>query len=60
MLKTAVYLISFFITMYAMNGIDFNKIKRKRSESQVFLLSILMSMGIAFLVAEFLLGLTIL
>lgn len=46
--------------MYAMNGIDFNKIKRKRSESQVFLLSILMSMGIAFLVAEFLLGLTIL
>ena len=60
MLKTAIYLISFFTTMYAMSGIDFNKMTRKQGESRVFLLSILISMGVAYLVAEFLLGLTIL
>lgn len=60
MLKISVYLVSFFITMYALMGVNFEKVMRKQSESKVFLLSILLGMGIAYLVAEFILGLTIL
>ena len=60
MLKISVYLISFLISMIAMTGVNFEKVMRKQSETKMVLLSILLGMGIAYLVAEFLLGLTIL
>lgn len=60
MLKISVYLVSFFITMVAMTGVDFQKIVRRQEEWKVLLLSILLAMGIAYLVAEFILALTIL
>lgn len=60
MLKISVYLICFFITMIAMTGVDFTKIMRKHSERKMILLSILLAMGIAYAVAEFILSLTIL
>ena len=60
MLKISVYLVSFFITMYAMTGVDFGKVMRKQNEQKMLLLGILLAMAISFLVAEFILGLTIL
>ncbi len=60
MLKTAIYLITFFVTMYALSGVNFKTITRSNQESRVFLLSIFLGMAIAYLVAEFLLGLRIL
>lgn len=60
MLKISVYLICFFVTMSALTGVDFEKVMRRHSERKMFLLSILLGMGIAYLVAEFILGLTIL
>ena len=60
MLKISVYLISFFVTMSALTGVDFEKVMRRQSERKMLLLSILLGMGIAYLVAEFILGLTIL
>ncbi len=59
MIKIVLYLISFAASAYALSGVDFKKMTRSGGDSRMFLLYLLTSMGLAFLIAEFLLGLSL-
>ena len=57
-LRIVLYLVSFIGCAYALGGIDFAKVMRPKSAVKMQLLYILLSMGMAYLVAQFLLGLS--
>ena len=58
-LRIIVYLVSFAASIYALSGYDFKKHTRPGAEQRMFLLYLLCSMALAFLVSEFVLGLSI-
>ena len=57
MLEIAVYLIAFAVSLYALDALNFNALVRKNKVAQAQLLYVLLAMGLAVLVAQFLLGL---
>lgn len=57
-LRIVLYLVSFIGVAYALNGVDFSKVMRPQSALKMQILYILLSMGIAYLVAQFLMGLS--
>lgn len=59
LLKTIVYLGSFAASLYALSSVRFDKICFVSNPNKVRLLLILLAMGIAYLVSEYLLGLTV-
>jgi uncharacterized integral membrane protein (TIGR02327 family) len=57
MLEIAVHLIAFAVSLYALDALNFNAILRKNKVAQAQILFVLVAMGLAALVAQFLLGL---
>jgi uncharacterized membrane protein YwzB len=57
MLEIAVYLIAFAVSLYALDALNFNAMLRKNKVVQAQILFVLFAMGLAALVAQFLLGL---
>lgn len=58
-LRIAIILVSFGSVAYALYGVDFGKMLRKGHQGKAILLYLLLSMGLAHLVAQFLLSLSI-
>ncbi|WP_078055167.1 DUF1146 domain-containing protein [Erysipelothrix larvae] len=57
-IRIVVTIISFVVCAYALSGIDFSKLIRKGHESKAMMLYILLSMGLGYLVAQFILSLS--
>lgn len=57
-LRIVIFLVSFLASAYALYGIDFRKFYRKGNDRQIQVLYLLLSMGLGFVVANFILGLS--
>ncbi|QIK68940.1 DUF1146 domain-containing protein [Erysipelothrix sp. HDW6C] len=57
-LRIGLYLVSFMVSAYALSGVDFGKFMRKGGELRMQLLLLLLSLGLGYIVAQFLLGLS--
>lgn len=51
-----VYFVAFGVSLYALSGVDFEKIMRKGRSAQIQALYIILSMAIAYLLGQFLLA----
>lgn len=58
-LRITIYLISFIASAYALSGVDFGKLTRRGGQQRIFLLYLLASMALGYLVAMFVLGLSL-
>ncbi|CAM3466783.1 DUF1146 domain-containing protein [Erysipelothrix sp. D19-032] len=56
--RIILYLMSFFISAYALYGVDFRKFTRKGKEMHMQVLYILLALALGYAVAQFLLGLS--
>ncbi|QIK56487.1 DUF1146 domain-containing protein [Erysipelothrix sp. HDW6A] len=58
-LRISVYLLCFLLASYALSGFDFSKVMRPQSQTKMQVLYLLLSLALAYLVAQFLLGLSV-
>ncbi len=58
-MRIVIYLVCFLLAGYALSGIDFEKIMKRGHTIHIQLLYLLLSMGIGYLVAQFILGLSL-
>lgn len=58
-LRIVIYLVSFIASSYALSGVDFSKLTRRGGQQRVFMLYLLASMALGYLVAMFVLGLSL-
>lgn len=58
-LRITIYLVSFAASAYALQGLDFTKFTRRGGQQRMFLLYLLASMALGYLVAMFVLGLSL-
>lgn len=56
--RIIIYLFSFGVAAYALSGVDFSKITRRGSEAKIQLLYIFLALGLGYLIAEFLMGIS--
>lgn len=56
-LKITIHILSFIISFYALSGVQFEKVVRVETPFKAQLLLLLSSMGLGFLVAQFLMAL---
>lgn len=56
--RIVLYFVCFLASAYALRGIDFHKAMRKGSETRIQLLYIFLSLGLGYVVAQFLMGLS--
>lgn len=56
--RIVIYLFSFGVSAYALSGVDFEKITRRGSETKIQLLYIFLALGLGYLIAEFLMGIS--
>lgn len=56
--RIVIYLFSFVVSAYALSGLDFKKITRRGSETKIQLLYIFLALGLGYLIAEFLMGIS--
>ena len=59
LIRIFVHIAAFFVCFYALEGLDFAKIIRRNDVFRARLLLVLFSMGLAYLVAQFMLALMI-
>ncbi len=58
-LRITIYLLSFIASAFALSGVDFARVTRRGGQQRIFLLYLLGSMALAYLVAMFILGLSL-
>lgn len=58
LVRVLVYLFSFFVSAYAVYGIDFAKLTRKGQSARIQILFILLTMALAYGVAQFIIGIS--
>lgn len=58
-LRIGIYLVSFLVSAYALSGVNFEKITRIRKQQEIQVLYLLLSIALAYLVAQFMLGLSL-
>lgn len=56
--RIVIYLFSFVVSAYALSGLDLKKITRRGSETKIQLLYIFLALGLGYLIAEFLMGIS--
>ena len=57
--RITIYLVSFIASAYGLSGVDFSKLTRRGGQQRLFLLYLLGSMALGYLVAMFILGLSL-
>ena len=55
--RAIIYLVSFFISLYALNALDFNRFIKKGRTSEAQILYFLIAMSLAYLVGSMLISL---
>lgn len=58
-LRITVYLLSFIVSAYALSGVDFARIMRGQKQQEMQILYLLLSLALAYAVAQFVLGLSL-
>ncbi len=57
-IRILLYIVSFAASAYALSGVHFEKIARRHSETKIQLLYVLLSLALAYGVAQFLMGIS--
>lgn len=58
-IRISVYLASFVLSLYTLQGVDFSKVLRKHAGARGQMLYLLVSIALAYCVAQFFLGLSL-
>lgn len=59
LIRIIVHLMAFIISLFTLSGVDFKKVARRGKEAHVFLVYILCSIALGYLVAQFLLNISL-